>query len=666
MRFAAPAADSRRPARPGGRTLELAIDGEPAPARRALFRTDPLGLVGEGLARMPRRVRRHVVALHDLAVAAASLLLFGAHRLGTLGSDWASVDGLQLTLPLFLACFLLAGWQFRLHLGMRRHASLPDLVAIAKTATLSISALYLVLFFAQRLDGIPRSVPLIQWLVLVFMLGGSRLAYRLLRDGRSGVVAALSDSGERLVPVLLVGTGLGTSLFIRALRNSPEQLFRVVGVLEPGEGQTGRHILGVPVIGRLAELESLIQRLEATGQRPSRLIVGDRLPPETLDRLIGQANRLSIGVCRVPEPLAFEDASQRGRIELRPIALEDLLNRPQAMLDQGAIGRLIEGRRVLVTGAGGSIGSELVRQIAARGPAELVLVDSSEFNLYSIDHEVGTEYPDLARRTLLADVRQRERIHSILQACRPELVFHAAALKHVPMVELNPCEGVLTNVIGTRNVADAVIACGAQAMVLVSTDKAVNPTNVMGASKRLAEFYCQALDVEQAVSAQGEGRTRFMTVRFGNVLGSSGSVVPLFQAQLARGGPLTVTHPDIKRYFMTIPEAVALVLQASAHGIGREEERGQIFVLDMGAPIRVVDVARRLIRLAGLEPDRDIEIRFTGLRPGEKLYEEMFDGAERQLPGLGQRCHGSGVATNRPRPTPPDLRPSRGEGLRLA
>ena len=335
MRFAAPAADRRRPARPGGRTLELGIDGGPAPARRALFRTDPLGLVGEGLARIPLRLRRHVVALHDLAVAAASLLLSLWLRLGTLGSDWASVDGLQLTLPLFLACFLLAGWQFRLHLGMWRHASLPDLVAIAKTATLSISALYLVLFFAQRLDGIPRSVPLIQWLVLVFMLGGSRLAYRLLRDGRSGVVAALGDSGERLVPVLLVGTGLGTSLFIRALRNSPEQLFRVVGVLEPGQGQTGRHILGVPVIGRLAELESLIQRLEATGQRPSRLIVGDRLPPETLDRLIGQANRLSIGVCRVPEPLAFEDASQRGRIELRPIALEDLLNRPQATLDQG-------------------------------------------------------------------------------------------------------------------------------------------------------------------------------------------------------------------------------------------------------------------------------------------------------------------------------------------
>jgi O-antigen biosynthesis protein WbqV len=333
----------------------------------------------------------------------------------------------------------------------------------------------------------------------------------------------------------------------------------------------------------------------------------------------------------VPEPLAFEDASERDRLELRPIALEDLLNRPQATLDRSAIGRLIEGRRVLVTGAGGSIGTELVRQIAARCPAELVMVDSCEFNLYSIDHEVGTQHPDLAKRALLADVRQASRVHSILQACRPELVFHAAALKHVPMVELNPCEGVLTNVIGTRNVADAVVACGALAMVLVSTDKAVNPTNVMGASKRLAEFYCQALDVEQASSTGDGRRTRFMTVRFGNVLGSSGSVVPLFQAQLARGGPLTVTHPEIQRYFMTIPEAVALVLQASAHGIGREEERGQIFVLDMGAPIRVVDVARRLIRLAGLEPGRDVEISFTGLRPGEKLYEELFDGAETRV-----------------------------------
>jgi FlaA1/EpsC-like NDP-sugar epimerase len=511
------------------------------------------------------------------------------------------------------------------------------------------------------LDGSPRSVPLIQWLVLVFMLGGSRLAYRLLRDGRSGVVAVLSDSGERMVPVLLVGTGLGTSLFIRALRNSPEQLFRVAGILEPGQGQTGRHILGVPVIGRLAELESLINRLEAAGERPSRLIVGDRLPPETLDGLIGDANRLGINVCRVPEPLAFEDASERDRLELRPIALEDLLNRPQATLDRSAIGRLIEGRRVLVTGAGGSIGSELVRQIAARCPAELVMVDSCEFNLYSIDHEVGTQHPDLAKRALLADVRQASRIHSILQACRPELVFHAAALKHVPMVELNPCEGVLTNVIGTRNVADAVVACGALAMVLVSTDKAVNPTNVMGASKRLAEFYCQALDVEQAGSTGGGRRTRFMTVRFGNVLGSSGSVVPLFQAQLARGGPLTVTHPEIQRYFMTIPEAVALVLQASAHGIGREEERGRIFVLDMGAPIRVVDVARRLIRLAGLEPGRDVEISFTGPPPGRKALRGAVRRLRAAAPGSGQRCHGRNVAAGRARPAPPDLQLSRGE-----
>jgi O-antigen biosynthesis protein WbqV len=280
---------------------------------------------------------------------------------------------------------------------------------------------------------------------------------------------------------------------------------------------------------------------------------------------------------------------------------------------------------VLVTGAGGTIGSELARQVAAFGPELLILLDNGEYALWQIDLELAETHAQLPRRTVIADIRDEPRLRSIFDTLRPELVFHAAALKHVPMVEANPLEGLLTNACGTRNVADAARAVGVSAMVLISTDKAVNPTSLMGASKRVAEMYCQALDI----TARRGGGMRCITVRFGNVLGSTGSVVPLFQRQLARGGPLTVTHPDMQRYFMTVREAVGLVLQAS---VVDNTSDGGIFVLDMGKPVKIVDLARQMIRLAGLRPDRDVEIRFTGLRPGEKLFEELFHGQEPPTP----------------------------------
>ena len=283
--------------------------------------------------------------------------------------------------------------------------------------------------------------------------------------------------------------------------------------------------------------------------------------------------------------------------------------------------RLIEGKRVLVTGAGGSIGSELVRQLAGFAPAHISLIDNCEYNLYAIDQELSQAAPSLSRSAVLCDVRDRRRVARAFDRERPELVFHAAAYKHVPLVEQNPLEGVRTNVIGTRNVADEAVRCGASAMVMISTDKAVNPTNVMGATKRLAEAYAQALDLAGS-------ETRFVTVRFGNVLGSTGSVVPLFQKQIASGGPVTVTHPDITRYFMTIPEAVQLVLQASVSGATADDYRGKLFVLDMGAPVRIADLARQMIRLAGKRPDIDIPIRYVGLRPGEKLHEELLHARE--------------------------------------
>ncbi|MBX9700224.1 MAG: polysaccharide biosynthesis protein, partial [Acetobacteraceae bacterium] len=335
------------------------------------------------------------------------------------------------------------------------------------------------------------------------------------------------------------------------------------------------------------------------------------------------------------------EAPAAGRLHLKPVAIEDLLDRPQVPLDREGMARLVQGRRVLVTGAGGTIGGELARQVAALGPAQLTLLDHGEYVLYEIDLELRERHPELPRRSVLADIRDEGRIRRLLEEIRPELVFHAAALKHVPMVENDPLEGLLTNALGTRIVADAAASVGCRAMVFISTDKAVNPTSVMGASKRLAEMYCQALDMQARTAGRG---MRCITVRFGNVLGSTGSVVPLFRRQLERGGPLTVTHPDMRRYFMTVREAVGLVLQASV--IGAEDRadqppelaEGGIFFLDMGKPVKIVDLARRMIRLAGLRPDEDVEIRFTGLRPGEKLTEELYYGTEAptvtQFPGL--------------------------------
>jgi O-antigen biosynthesis protein WbqV len=317
--------------------------------------------------------------------------------------------------------------------------------------------------------------------------------------------------------------------------------------------------------------------------------------------------------------------------KVQPLAPEDLLGRPRTVLDRDAMRRLIQGRRVLITGAGGSIGSELARQVAGFAPAHLTLLDASEFLLYLVDQEMALRAPDLARRAVLADVRDAGRLARVMAAERPELVFHAAALKHVPMTEAEPTEAVLTNVIGTRNLAEAARAAGVRAMVLISTDKAVNPASVLGASKRLAEAYCQALDLagSRETGLRDAGGTRFVIVRFGNVLASTGSVVPLFQAQLAAGGPLTVTDPEVTRYFMTIAEAVELVLEASALGAGTETAvnqaagRGKVFVLDMGRPVKILDLARQIIRLSGRRPGHDVKIVFTGLRPGEKLHEEL-------------------------------------------
>jgi FlaA1/EpsC-like NDP-sugar epimerase len=574
-----------------------------------------------------RNPKAIVAFAHDIIVAAVSV---GAALYLRLGDTMFALD--PTTTFTMIACFVaIAGLTFHwfgMYRGVWRYASTVDLLNIAKAATVAILVFLPLIFTLNRLDAVPRSVPFIQWCLLIVALGGPRFAYRLLRDHPLWQRPA----GAPTVPVLLLGAGNAAEQFIRASRADPHVPFRVVGVLDDAAGLRGRQIHGTAVLGRFDDLPATVARLADQGVCVQRVILAD---PAVIDgatkrRLFEQAGELGLSVARLPRMTELQDAAEASPIRLQPVTLEDLLGRPQFAHEQATLDQLIGGRRVLITGAGGTIGSELTRQIAALRPRQLILLDSSEFNLYAIDLELCERHPGVPFRPMLCDIRDRDRVMAIFAAERPELVFHAAALKHVPMVEMNPSEGILTNVVGTRNVADAAAQYGALAMVQVSTDKAVKPTSVMGASKRLAEFYCQALDLE----ANGGGRgARFMTVRFGNVLGSSGSVVPLFQRQLARGGPLTVTHPEIKRYFMSVQEAVALVLQASAHGLEETEARGQIFVLDMGKPAKIVDVARQVIRLAGMRPDIDVKIEFTGLRPGEKLYEELFDDAEDRLEG---------------------------------
>jgi O-antigen biosynthesis protein WbqV len=522
-----------------------------------------------------------------------------------------------------------------LYRGIWRYASLPDLFNIARAASLTELVFLPVMFLFTRLDTLPRSFLLIDWLVLVALLGGPRLGYRVFKDRG---LDHLIERGRARVPVLLISTKDGADTFIRETVRDRNAVYRVIGMLSDTPSRVGRQIYGVPVLGTIESLETVVASLDRRGRRPQKLVItAQGLGGAEVRRLLDRADALAIPLARLPRVTEFQetraDSAGAPIDQARPIALEDLLGRPQAVLDREAMARLVGGSRILVTGAGGTIGSELARQLAALAPARLILVDNSEFLLYAIDGELRERCPGLAIHPLLADVRDRCRVDAVIAGEQPQIVFHAAALKHVPMVEANPLEGVLTNVIGSRNVVEAARACGVALAVMISTDKAVDPASVMGATKRLAEAVCQALDLHEG--NRPSPRTRVVTVRFGNVLGSTGSVVPLFARQLAAGGPLTVTHPDVSRFFMTVREAVELVLEASAtasradgDGAVNGDARGKIFVLDMGEPVKIVDLARQMIRLAGLRPERDIPISYIGLRPGEKLHEALFHAAE--------------------------------------
>jgi FlaA1/EpsC-like NDP-sugar epimerase len=513
--------------------------------------------------------------------------------------------------------FITVGWvvlidgaaflSFRLYRGLWRYASLHDLrnllMAVGFVALAVPAAI--VLIYPGLI--VPRSVYVLHPLLLAVIMGGSRLAYRGWKDRNIGRIGALNGK-----PVLILGAGDAAISLLRELARSTE--WRVVGLLDDDPAKAGRQILGAAVLGRTEALDEMAQRF---GVR-NAIIAMPSTSHQVRKRLVDLCQAADVRPLTVP---SFEDLMS-GKVavsQIRQVELDDLLGRDPVKLDTAGLHRFFDDRTVLVTGAGGSIGSELCRQIGKFAPSRLVLFEQSEFNLYQMEQEFHESYPGVPVTCIIGDVKNQERVDAVLGRFRPEIVFHAAAYKHVPLMESgNAWETVRNNVLGTRVVASAAVRHGVDKFVMVSTDKAVNPTNVRCASKRLAEIVCQRMQ-------EGSGSTRFVVVRFGNVLGSTGSVIPKFRKQIESGGPITITHPDVTRYFMSIPEAAQLVLQAGLMGQG-----GEIFVLDMGEPVRIIDLARDMVRLSGLT-EGDIDIEFVGLRAGEKLFEELLCDGETTL-----------------------------------
>ena len=494
-------------------------------------------------------------------------------------------------------------WYFGLYRGVWRFASLPDLLRIVRAIAVGVCLVALGLFLATRMQGIPRSVfPLYAVLLLIF-LGGPRLLYRWFKDRR--IYARASRN------TLVVGAGRAGEMLVRDLLRDPGFGYHPVGFIDDDNNKKGREIHGVRVLGNASKILRLCERLNVQ----MVLLAIPSASSEEMRAIVEHCEQASVPMKTLPS-MRDLPSGRAGLSELRAISIEDLLGREPVSLDWNAITSGIKGQTVLITGGGGSIGAELCRQIGKLEPQRLVLYDASEFNVYQIERELKATLPDLQVHALLGDVCDCARLEQVFGEFKPSLVLHAAAYKHVPMLEYQVRQAVRNNVLGTQETAAAAARHGCRTFVLISTDKAVNPTNVMGASKRLAEMCCQQLNAQSS-------DTKFVIVRFGNVLDSAGSVVPLFREQIARGGPVTVTHPEVKRYFMTIPEACQLILQAAAVGKG-----GELFVLDMGEPVSINYLARQMILLAGKSPGTDVEIQFTGLRPGEKLFEELFHPSE--------------------------------------
>ena len=569
--------------------------------------------------------------LADSAIASVALLaafLLTAGRSVDLSP--ASLGGVALqALTYGLVAAAYTGL-FRRELSPWRYVSTPDALVLARIAILTAASFLLLQFAADRAHGLSRAMLA---LAPIFQMVGAISARMLRRAAHERALdsfaplKSFSDRPPQAPELLLIGPTTAAETYLRETGRRRDNTWTPVGIIAPDSKEVGQQVRGVCIIESIERLDVALADLRRWNQYPRAILFLDE-PAKLRGLTAAQLGRLKndgVRLLRLPSIVDLSHEDGLALLPMRDISVEELLPRDPIELDRVALRSLVSGRRILITGAGGSIGAELSRQVAALDAGHVTLLDFSETALFEIDRELGETFPALSRTAALVDVRNADRVTDCFLVERPDLVFHAAALKHVSMVERHPVEGVLTNVLGTWNVAEAAGIAGAAQMVLISTDKAVDPSNVMGATKRLAEAVIQG---------QQEGsRTRFSAVRFGNVLGSAGSVVPIFRSQIDRGGPVTVTHPDMARYFMTIPEATQLVLHATATcAEDLNPDRARLFLLEMGEPVKIMDLARQMIALSGRTPGKDIEIEITGLRPGEKLSEELLDGMENSVP----------------------------------
>jgi FlaA1/EpsC-like NDP-sugar epimerase len=584
---------------------------------------------------LPKLTPRQVlIVLHDLVATAAAIVLTFYVRFegGALDARLAELKYLPVFLVYAASIYLLFG----LHRNKWRFTSVPDLYDIFRAVgVLAVSLLALdYVLVAPNVYGtffFGKITILLYWLLQMFFLGGSRIAYRYFHYARTLQRAKVADA----TPTLVLGRAADAEVLLRAIESGAVKKIWPAGVLSPSAADRGQSIRGVPVLGDIDDLERVVADFAGRGIVVTRVILTpSALSPEARpEALLIRARKLGLTMSQLPSLDAGGLAMQ-----LAPVAVEDLLLRPSVSIDYRRLETFVAGKAIVVTGGGGSIGSEICERMVAFGAGRLLVIENSEPALHAVVELLKSKQSSTAISGRIADIRDRARIMGLIVQFKPDMVFHAAALKHVPLLETDWDEGIKTNVFGSINVADAAAAAGAAAMVMISTDKAIEPVSVLGATKRLAEMYCEALDNDLARHAAGKNATRMIAVRFGNVLASNGSVVPKFKAQIEAGGPVTVTHPDMVRYFMTIREACDLVITAATHALGPDSSDVSVYLLNMGQPVKIVDLAERIIRLSGLEPGRDIQIAFTGVRPGERLHEILFSRDEETneigIPGI--------------------------------
>ncbi len=542
---------------------------------------------------------RFPIIVHDICIVAIAWALAFLIRY-----DWPLANDIEIifwhTSPIVVLSQSFILWYSGLYRGIWRFTSLPDLATIFRAVILGTLAIVLMLTLFNRLEGIPRSTLLLYPLLLIFLLGTPRMLYRVWNERSLLLTTKVNQH------VLVLGAGSSGDMLVRDMLRNPNSGYIPVGFLDDNPRLHGGKVQGVVVLDDTRKTFEMVETLKVD----LIVIAMPSASDEQMQQVVDLCEKCHIPFRTLPK---LDDIVNRqvNINALRDVSIDDLLGRAKVQLDWQIISEGLTEKVVMVTGGGGSIGSELCRQIARLQPIALIIFERCEFNLYQIELKLKQEFPTLKLYACLGDITDEIAVQHILQQYQPQVVFHAAAYKHVPMLQFQTREAVRNNILGTKILVKNAVQYHCQTFIMISTDKAVNPSNVMGTTKRVAELHCQAMNQQS--------NTKFITVRFGNVLGSAGSVVPLFKKQIAQGGPVTVTHPDINRYFMTIPEACQLILQAAVMGCG-----GEIFVLDMGKPIRIKYLAEQMIKLSGKTPEKEIEIIYTGLRPGEKLHEELF------------------------------------------